>query len=310
MDALRAVVRDGGVTSVVTLPPPPRPPGWVRIRVLLAAICLTDVYAATGRLALGGRRVLGHEMVGEVDEADPDGRYRPGDRVSLAPLLACGSCKACANHRRCADPLMVGVTIDGAFANQIVVPESSLVRVPDDLAPQRAAFVEPIAASLAVIGAPIRTEQSGAIVGSGRIADLTVRVLADAGFTVDGEQADGDRDDRAEADGEYDFVVDCVGSDDSVRAALRLVLPGGTIVLKSRPPGLTRLDIARAVRNDVTFVGVGYGSFDTAVELAATLPVDDLFGEILPMEQFDEAMRRTRDEPLGPKLFLAPAGDR
>ena len=40
-------------------------------RVLLAAICRTDVQAATGLLALGGTRTLGHEMVGEVLEADP-----------------------------------------------------------------------------------------------------------------------------------------------------------------------------------------------------------------------------------------------
>jgi threonine dehydrogenase-like Zn-dependent dehydrogenase len=285
-------------------PAPERPPGWVRVRVVLAGICLTDIHAAEGRLPTGDPRILGHEMVGEVRECDRAIGFAPGARVTVSPLVACGTCGGCSRGARCAAPKMLGVELDGAFAEELVVPAGALHRVPPGLPLRRAAYVEPIAAALAASRAPIRRDQRGLVLGSGRIADLTRRVLGALGFHVQ------DRNENAAIPlpgDAFDYVVEAGGTEASLDEALRLVAPGGVVVLKSRPPHPLALDVARAVRNDVTLAAVSYGAWDDAVRLAGDLCLDDLLGDVYPLERFEAAMALAREQPLGPKLFLSPA---
>jgi L-iditol 2-dehydrogenase len=316
VDFMKAVVRSPGRTGLADISAPSRPSGWLRLRVLLAAICRTDVQAATGLLAIRGNRTLGHEMVGEVIEADPMSRYQPGDRVAVAqPLIACGDCKACADGDRCARRLMLGVGVDGAFAEQVVVPEVSLRAVPQDLPLQRAACVEPIAAMSAVLNAPIRPDGRGIVLGSGRIADLTARIMRASGFAdveaapALGNEQGGNFDEIAAdgaARGYHDFVVEAAGTDEALDLALELVRPGGVVVLKSRPAVRLAIDVTRAVHNDITLASVSYGSLDDAVRLVGELDIDDLLGPVYPLARFGDALIASLEEPLGPKIFLAP----
>jgi L-idonate 5-dehydrogenase len=193
---------------------------------------------------------------------------------------------------------MLGVDVDGAFAEEVLVPEGCVVPVPRGLPLRRAAYVEPIAASLAVTSAPIAQRGRGAVVGAGRIAELTARILRARGYAI----ADG----TAGDDASFDYVVDAGGTDATLADALRLVAPAGVVVLKSRPPRPLPFDVAAAVRNDVTLAAVAYGSFPEAVGLAAELSIDDLLGEVFPVRRFDEALALARAQPFGPKVFLSP----
>jgi threonine dehydrogenase-like Zn-dependent dehydrogenase len=299
---MRAIVGDGRGAAYTRVAFPERPPGWVRVRVELAGVCRTDVHAAEGRLAIGGRRVLGHEMVGEVVETDARCVIPRGARVTVSPLLACRRCGACRRGRRCADPAMLGVDVDGAFAEQVVVPEACVVRVPADVSSRRAAYVEPLAAALGVATQPpIRAEQRGAVIGAGRIADLTARVLEARGFRFLSTRGT-----ELLETGSLDFAVEAEGTDAALAEALRVVAPGGVVVLKSRPARPIALDVARAVRNDVVLAGASYGPFEDAVTLARDLPIDDLLGDVYPLERFAAVLAVSRDRPLGPKVFLSP----
>jgi threonine dehydrogenase-like Zn-dependent dehydrogenase len=300
---MRAIIGDGRATACERVPPPVRPPGWVRVRVELAGVCRTDVHAAEGLLALGGRRVLGHELVGEIEETDPRAPLARGARVTASPLLPCGRCAGCRRGRRCASPAMLGVDVDGAFAEQVVLPAACVVPVPPHLSSRRAAYVEPLAAALGVVArAPILPEHSGAVIGAGRIADLTARVLEARGFRSLAAPREG----APLETGSLDFVVEAEGSDAALTEALRVVAPGGVVVLKARPASHLALDVARAVRNDVTLVGAAYGPFEDAVALAASLPLDDLLGDVYPIDRFAAVLELSRARPLGPKLFLSP----
>ena len=301
MEAMTAVVGDRGEARLTRVRMKERTPGWARLRVLLAGICRTDVYAADGRLPLPGPTILGHELVGEVEDVDPASELSIGDRVTVFPLMACGRCAACARSGRCSRPRMLGVDLDGAFAEHLLVPVASLRRVPVTLSLRRAAYLEPLAAALAVTQAPIRVDQAGIVLGAGRIADLTSRILRARGFELAEEPG-------AERDGAFDFVIEASGTEEGLARAIDLVVPGGVVVLKSRPPRPLALDVARAVKADLTLACVSYGSFDEAARLAADLPIEDLLGDVYPLARFDAAMVRTREEPLGPKLFLSPGG--
>jgi threonine dehydrogenase-like Zn-dependent dehydrogenase len=292
---MNAVVRAGGQACLARVPSPGAKSGWVLLRVLLTGICRTDLYAADGSLPVAEGRILGHELVGELED---------GGHATVSPVLACGDCAACRSHQRCFSPKMLGVGVDGGFAEYVVVPEACVHRVPKDLPLRRAAYVEPVAASLAVLRAPIRPEQRGLVLGAGRITSLTVRILEARGFsrlTVRDAEAPVE-------DGAFDFVIETAATSSVLDAALRSVRPGGVVVLKSRPPERTPLDVARAVQKDVTLAAVSYASFEEAIALVAELAVDDLLGDAFPLERFEAAFARAR-EPGSPKLFLAPAGD-
>jgi len=291
---MKAVVREGGLARIARVPRPDAPAGWVSLRVLLAGICRTDLYAADGALPVEEGRILGHELVGELDG---------GGRATVSPIIPCAACSACRSGLRCLSPRMLGVGVDGGFAEYVVVPEACVHPVPRELPLRRAAYVEPVAASLAVVRAPIERGQRGLVLGHGRITSLTARVLEARGFSRLTTSDVG----APLEEGAFDFVIETAATSDVLDAALRAVRPGGVVVLKSRPPQRTPLDVARAVQKDVTLAAVSYASFEESIALVAELPVDDLLGDSFPLERFAAAFARAR-EPGSPKLFLTLEG--
>jgi L-iditol 2-dehydrogenase len=295
---MRAVVRAGGEVRLAQVARPHRRQGWARVRVLVAGICRTDLYAADGSLAVDEPRVLGHELVGEIVEVDPGSALLVGQRVTASPLLRGRDGPGESDGI----PAMLGIALDGAFAEEVVLPVSALYPVPRDLELRRAAFVEPLAAALAVLKAPIRSSDRGLLLGAGRIAEVTLRILRARGFDRVEQRT---LEETAQlAAGSFDHVIETSATEATLAAALRAVRPGGVVVLKSRPARSVPLDVARAVMNDVTLAAVGYASFREAIALAAELPLEDLLGEIYPLASFAEAFRRARDESASPKLFL------
>lgn len=277
-------------------------PGEARVRVLLAGICRTDLHAADGLLGVIEGRVLGHELVGEIESAAEGCPFRPGTRVTATPLLPCGVCEGCEAGRPCLRPHMLGVDRDGAFAERVLLPWRALHEVPAPLSARRAAYTEPMAASLAVLKAPIDPSQRGLLLGKNRIAELTRRVLEARGFRRLTQLAQGEEVPRDA----FDFAIETAATAETLDALLRAVRPGGCVVLKSRPPAPVPLDVALAVRRDLRLCAVGYGSFAEALRLLGELPVDDLLGEVFPLERFAEAFAKARGSESA-KLFLAPA---
>jgi L-iditol 2-dehydrogenase len=300
--AVRAVTRgtEGAVLTQKSLRKPGA--GEVRVRVLLAGICRTDLHAAEGRLPVPVGVTLGHEFVGVVEEVGPGCVARPGARVTATPLLPCGACGACREGREgCGQPVSLGVACDGVFADQAILPDRALFEVPASLPLPRAAYTEPMAAAMAVLKAPISPDQPGLLLGKNRIAELTLRVLRARGFErVRHEEVDA----PLPAD-HFAFAIETVATSATILAMMRAVRPGGCVVLKSRPPEPVALDVALAVRRDLRLHAVGYGSFREAIDLLASLPVDDLLGEVYPLHRHADAFAHAHRSE-AKKLFLAP----
>ena len=111
----------------------PRPgPGELLIRVDSASLCATDLRILRGghrKYQAGTIRVPGHEVVGTVAVLGTavEG-YRLGQRVFVAPNIGCGGCKQCLRGRNnlCAHYDAFGITIDGAFAEYMLVPARAM----------------------------------------------------------------------------------------------------------------------------------------------------------------------------------------
>lgn len=79
-------------------------PGDAVIRTTASTVCGSDLHLYHGEfLGLAANDVLGHEAIGIVESVGPDcKRFKPGDRVVVSAVIACGSWCASLTHPCCA----------------------------------------------------------------------------------------------------------------------------------------------------------------------------------------------------------------
>lgn len=120
--------RAKGPLKLATLSSPVPGPGQVLIRVSACAVCRTDLHILDGELSSPKLPlVLGHEIVGKIQQAGPDVRkFRLGDRVGVPWLgWTCGECEFCASDREnlCAQARFTGYTLDGGYAEEMLADQ-------------------------------------------------------------------------------------------------------------------------------------------------------------------------------------------
>jgi NAD+-dependent secondary alcohol dehydrogenase Adh1 len=113
----------------------------VLVRIAGAGVCATDLHAIDGEMEPAGVRlplVLGHENAGWVEATgDFVMTVAPGDAVLLYPPYSCGLCVPCrrGNDVHCERHGFTGLTMDGGFADFVLVSERSVVKLPSGLDP-------------------------------------------------------------------------------------------------------------------------------------------------------------------------------
>jgi len=301
-----AVVKQGPSVQRRRVPMPEPRPGELLIRVAVAGVCRTDVYVAQGRMLSADPLILGHELAGVVAEAGRgDHGFAAGDRVAVMPAIPCGRCLRCTSGMPecCPHHEFLGVARHGAFAEYMAVPAQVVHHLPETLSFREGAYAEPVCASLAVLKAGIQPAERGLIYGDNRIAELTKRVLLTAGFaTVETHGMDPSRPLETDA---YDFVIETEAVAPAFDEIIRVLRPGGRVVLKSRPPGPVAIDVAAAVRKEVVFESASYATFSESLKYLADQDLADLFDEVRPLEDFATVLAAD-DVGEDLKRFLSP----
>ncbi|MFM9369807.1 Zn-dependent alcohol dehydrogenase [Streptomyces sp. Da 82-17] len=163
--------------------------GKVRIRVRATGLCHSDLSAMSGVLPQPGPFVPGHEGAGEIlDVGDGVTHVKPGDRVLMCWLPACGACPACKrgqthlclagfmnagvpNFKRPAGDVF-GFAGTGTFAEEVVVDAKCAVPIPDDVPFDIAALIGcgvTTGLGAAVNTADVRAGSSVAVIGCGGV---------------------------------------------------------------------------------------------------------------------------------------------
>ncbi|MEM7248522.1 MAG: alcohol dehydrogenase catalytic domain-containing protein, partial [Acidobacteriota bacterium] len=152
-------------------------PNEIVVEVRAAAICGTDKHLwqydawAAGRLKLP--RVFGHECSGDVIEVGSEVTgVSVGDFVSLETHVPCGHCRLCRTDRQhiCQNLKILGVDIDGCFAEHVKVPALCAWKNPGDMKPEVAAIQEPFGNAVYCCETGDVRAKSVAIIGDGPIA--------------------------------------------------------------------------------------------------------------------------------------------
>ncbi|MEV5856274.1 zinc-dependent alcohol dehydrogenase family protein [Streptomyces anulatus] len=235
----------------------------VIVRVDAVTICGTDLHIVKGDVPeVTPGRVLGHEAVGTVVEAGGDVRtVRPGDRVLVSCISACGRCRFCREARygqcRGGGGWVLGHTIDGTQAEYVRVPFADLSVYPlpnavDSVDAVLLADIFPTAYEVGVRNGGVSPGDTVVVVGAGPIglaAVATSRLysperiiavdLADARLDAArslGAEATVRADEEPQqlvadlTDGlGADVVMEAVGVPETFETCTRMVRPGGRV---------------------------------------------------------------------------------
>jgi 2-desacetyl-2-hydroxyethyl bacteriochlorophyllide A dehydrogenase len=169
--------------EVQEVPIPVPGDGEVLIKVLGCGICGSDVH---GYLGLTGRRIapmtMGHEFAGEVAAlGSGTGKFTIGEKVVVQPIGFCGECENCKRGLTmlCLNKRFCGVlTVDGAMAEYIAVPEKLLYSQPANCDSYTGALSEPYAVGYgAVKKAGDLNGQNVLIIGAGAIGICILQLV-------------------------------------------------------------------------------------------------------------------------------------
>lgn len=153
----------------------------VMIKMTAAGICGSDVgiYHGTNAAATYPR-IIGHEIVGRVDEIGPNVKnLKVGDRVIVNQVVSCGHCYPCKIGRgNVCDHLKVrGVHIDGGYREYLAVPEADCYLLPDSLSDADSVMIEPTTIGIqSCTRAELKKDDMLLIYGSGALGSSILKV--------------------------------------------------------------------------------------------------------------------------------------
>ncbi|MFF3453930.1 zinc-binding dehydrogenase [Streptomyces sp. NPDC002730] len=191
MSTMRAARFDPatGELTVQDVPVPRPAPGQALVKVAACGICHSDLSLLNGvfRTALPAI-TPGHEAAGVIAElGGPTPGWQQGDRVVLHAGRACGACPACVSGVApddCERLQIMAFDFDGAWAEYVLVPVASMVRVPESIPLEQAAVLAdavstPYAAVVST--AAVRPAETVGVWGLGGIGTHAVQAARLAG---------------------------------------------------------------------------------------------------------------------------------
>ena len=153
----------------------------ILVKMRAAGICGSDVgiYHGTNAAATYPR-VIGHEMVGVVEEIGSNvKKLKVGDRIIVNQVVSCGECYPCRHNRgNVCDHLEVrGVHRDGGYREYMAVPEEDCYILPDNLSDADSVMIEPTTIAIQSLSrAEIEDDDVIFIIGCGALGSSILRI--------------------------------------------------------------------------------------------------------------------------------------
>ena len=319
--------------------------GELLIRLEAISLCGTDLHIyrwdewAQSRLANGLPRIFGHEMAGRVVAHGPNLRGRGqiplGTLVAAETHLVDQSCYQCRTGREhvCANLRILGVDMDGAFAQYIALPAHN-AWPSEGLSPEIAAIQEPMGNAVHAAFVEELAGQTVVVTGCGPIGLMTVAIAKLAGAArvfatdVNPERLEIAR--RMGADVAIDahedvvarlrqltggvgvdIVLEMSGNETAIRQGFEAVTNGGRVSLLGVPSMPVSLDLAA----DIIFKGIRvYGItgrrmfetwYRTQALLAQGLNLQPIVTHHIALRDYDQAFELLAGGHAG-KVVLLP----
>ena len=319
------------------IPTPEPSTGEMLVKVHACGMCGSDIveWYRLPRAPL----VQGHEVAAEVTQCGPGvNGFKPGDRVFIAPKVACLECPYCRNghHPQCTE---IKGRLPGGYAEYVLVPadlvEKGTYTLPDSLSYEEATFIEPLACVLrAQRLAGVQPHHNVLVLGSGISGVLHVKAAKRLGCTVAVTDINPYRLEFARQSGadylldasenvperlaaatgrKADVVIITTSALPAIAQAWASVDKGGTIVFFSVPEPDTKVtipinDFWTRETTVLTSYYAGPPDFEEAMALLAEqkLAVGALITHRLPLEKTAEGFRLLIDGSGSMKIVITP----
>jgi threonine dehydrogenase-like Zn-dependent dehydrogenase len=261
------VFRGPNKIGIEEVPRPNAGVGEAVIRITLTTICGTDLHIVRGEYPVAAGRVIGHELVGVIEELGTGVTgYEVGQRVLVGAITPCGQCAACLSGKpsQCGHGegweaiggWRLGNSIDGAQAEYVRVPfaQANLARIPDGVSDEQVVLLADIASTgfsgaesgevkigdtvvvfaqgpiglCATIGA--RAMGASLVIGvDGDERRLAMAKQVGADIALDYRKTDVVAEVKRLTGGGADVAIEALGTQETFEAALRSLRPGGTL---------------------------------------------------------------------------------
>lgn len=271
----------------------------VLVQVKAVGICGSDIPRIYKNGTYHFPTIPGHEFSGQVVKAGEKANKSWLDkRVGVFPLIPCKVCAPCKSgkYEMCRKYSYLGSRTDGAFAEYVAVPEWNLIELPDNVAYEQAAMLEPMAVAVhAMRNIAPKEGETVAVCGLGTVGTLLTMFLEEAGITnlfavgnkdfqkqiatdmgistecyLDSREKNISEWIMEHTDGAgVDVFFECVGKNDVISAAFDSTAPGGRVQLIGNPASDMSVNQAtywKILRNQLTIKGSWNSSFDHCVE--------------------------------------------
>jgi threonine 3-dehydrogenase len=302
---MKALVKTqpGPGLDLVEVPMPPVGAGDVLVKVKATGICGTDLHIESWdewtQKILQPPVTVGHEFCGEVVQLGSDvADVAVGDLVSGETHLDCGLCRNCRAGRRhlCVHTRTIGVHLNGAFAEYLVLPSGHAWVHREPIDPGVAAIFDPFGNAVHTALAFPMLAEDVLVTGAGPIGIMAAMVCKRAGarHVVITDHSDErlalasklgvtravniDREEVAEAQHElgmregFDVGLEMSGSSAALRDMIAQMTHGGRIAVLGLPSSEISVDFATVVLKMLTIKGIyGREMFETWYEMSVLL---------------------------------------
>jgi threonine dehydrogenase-like Zn-dependent dehydrogenase len=277
-------------------------PGDVLVEVAAVGICGSDLQGFASQSPFRAPPlIMGHEFAGR--------RLDTGEGVVVNPVVSCRSCDLCLRGLTniCRKRSIIGIQRAGGYAERVAVPEVNCYPLPEGVSLLAAALIEPLANAvhsfrLAQLYEPCPLRVG--VIGAGTLGFFTALIAHDRGVpTIEvAELSPTRRDFAAHAgatkvserlEGEFDVVIDTVGSAATRASSIELLRPGGTAVwvgLHGPETGVDGQALIRTEKRVLTTFCYQDLDYRAAVARAATLEPTGLAS--YPLEDGVEVFER------------------
>lgn len=312
------------------VPIPELGPRDVLVDIKASGICGTDVHIALeGTIQpLSTPITLGHEASGVIAEVGAEvTNWRVGDRLSIHPQESCGECHWCRRgfESRCSHAKVLGLHIDGVFAEYIKVAARSLIRLPNEIPFDQGAIVPDAVATpyhAITTRGKLRAGETVAIFGCGGLGIHGIRIAklcgaskiiavdvseealerareAGADSTVNAASESPARKIRQLTDGEgVDVSLEFVGLQTTIDQSVKSLKMGGrAVIVGVGPQKIETLPPSVFVYSEYNLIG-SFGSNIADIEKVIKLVTSgrlDLTRSItvkLPLEEINTGLER------------------
>jgi threonine 3-dehydrogenase len=280
-------------------------PNDLLVKVQAAAICGTDnhIYDWTpwAQARIKPPRIFGHEYAGVVVEVGTAVQgWQVGEMVAAETHIPCLHCYQCRTGRQhtCENMQIIGVHVDGAFADYALLPASCAWKLPPGTSPELGAILEPIGVaanglfkdridgrSVVIIGAgPIGIfgAQMAAVAGARQLfitdvnsyrLEMAARIVPQA-RVLNPLEDNVERIVMGETEGRgAEVVIELSGSGAGIEQAFNLLAKGGRVSLVGLPSKPVTLEMTNAIiyREAVVYGSTGRMMWDTWYQVDALL---------------------------------------